>query len=72
MRILIWAPLATIIGLSLSLAILLARPAAPTVVVTIVTPASAPAPAPTTLVHVSPYWGYWDSRPCYAWSQYCR
>jgi hypothetical protein len=72
MRMLIWIPLATIIGLSLSLAMLLARPAAPTIVLTIVTPAAAPAPAPATLVYVTPYLGYWDNRPCYAWSQYCR
>jgi hypothetical protein len=65
MRILIWLPLATIIGLSLSLAILLARPAAPTIVLTIVTPAASPAP----VVQVAPHLHY---APCYAWSQYCR
>ena len=61
MRMLIWIPLATIIGLSLSLALLLARPAAPTIVLTIVTPAAAPS------VQVVPAWTH-----CYryAWGGY--
>ena len=63
MRILIWAPLATIIGLSLSLALLLARPAAPTIVFTIITPAAA---VGNTAVQGAPplWWGCWAYRGC--------
>lgn len=55
-RILPWIPLATIIGLSISLAILLARPPSNVVVMTIVTP---PAPAPIVLPSVQPAWCNW-------------
>ena len=65
---LIWIPLATIIGLSLSLAMLLARPAAPTIVLTIVTPAAVS--TPPTLVHVTPCWTWpYAYAPCNAWSR---
>jgi hypothetical protein len=68
MRMLIWIPLATILGLSLSLAILLARPAAPTIVLTIVTPAAAPAP----VIKFTPNWTWpYAYAPCNAWSRIC-
>lgn len=66
MRILIWLPLATIIGLSFSLAILLARPVAPTIILTIVTPAAAP-PAP--VLQFTPTWTW--PYPCSGWSRIC-
>ncbi|MBA3461502.1 MAG: hypothetical protein H0T46_16190 [Deltaproteobacteria bacterium] len=57
-RILLWIPLATIIGLAISLAILLARPPANVVVLTIVTP-SAPAPAIVPgMWNTCTWWGY--------------
>jgi hypothetical protein len=66
MRILIWLPLATVLGLSLSLAILLARPTAPTIVLTIVTPAALPAP----ILQVNPRWDFafapWYARVPYS------
>jgi hypothetical protein len=61
-RILPWIPLATIIGLSLALAILLARPQSKVVIMTIVTP---PAPVPAwswncgslhSRIDLNPYW----------------
>ncbi len=68
MRILLWLPLATIIGLSFSLAILLARPVAPTIILTIVTPAAAPAP----VLHFAPTWNWpYAYAPCNAWSRIC-
>jgi hypothetical protein len=68
MRILVWLPLAAILGLSLSLAILLARPAAPTIVLTIITPAAGPAP----VVEVAPYWGCWRTAICPHVGPCCR
>jgi len=57
MRFLYWIPLATILGLSISLAVLLSRPQAPTIVIMVV----AAAPAPAAVVHVLPAF-------CHGWT----
>jgi hypothetical protein len=63
-RILVWLPLATILGLSSALAVSIAtRPAAPPVVVlTIVNPAPTPAVHPQVIVTRPGWCAGWDIR----------